>query len=143
MLQYYLRAEGLALSWVGTGRFIFSLNFTDADFAEVEQRFVAAAQKMKRDGWWWHSPHADQQGDPPPDPQRDDRQQVRALRLLSPSPCERENDASAPLSFPSPLRGGSARVKRAPGWGTHVSTAPHPDLRFASVFPPHRFAGEG
>src|ERR1700729_1512485 len=56
MLQYYLRAEGLALSWVGTGRFIFSLNFTDADFAEVEQRFIAAAQKMKRDGWWWHSP---------------------------------------------------------------------------------------
>ena len=56
MLQYYLRAEGLALSWVGTGRLIFSLNFTDADFAEVEQRFIAAAQKMKRDGWWWHSP---------------------------------------------------------------------------------------
>ena len=56
MFQYYLRAEGLALSWVGTGRFIFSLNFTDPDFAEVEQRFVAAAQKMKRDGWWWHPP---------------------------------------------------------------------------------------
>src|ERR1700761_6251097 len=56
MLQYYLRAEGLALSWVGTGRLIFSLNFTDPDFAEVEQRFVAAAQKMKHDGWWWHSP---------------------------------------------------------------------------------------
>jgi glutamate-1-semialdehyde 2,1-aminomutase len=56
MLQYYLRAEGLSLSWVGTGRLIFSLNFTDADFAEVESRFVAAAQKMKRDGWWWHLP---------------------------------------------------------------------------------------
>src|SRR6478736_5558451 len=28
MLQYYLRAEGLALSWVGTGRLIFSLNYT-------------------------------------------------------------------------------------------------------------------
>jgi glutamate-1-semialdehyde 2,1-aminomutase len=54
MLQYYLRAEGLALSWVGTGRLIFSLNYTDADFAEVEKRFVAAAEKMKRDGWWWH-----------------------------------------------------------------------------------------
>ena len=54
MLQYYLRAEGLALSWVGTGRFIFSLNYTDADFAEVMQRFVAAASKMKEDGWWWH-----------------------------------------------------------------------------------------
>ncbi len=54
MLQYYLRAEGLALSWVGTGRFIFSLNYTDADFAEVQQRFVTAARKMKEDGWWWH-----------------------------------------------------------------------------------------
>jgi glutamate-1-semialdehyde 2,1-aminomutase len=55
MLQYYLRAEGLALSWVGTGRFIFSLNYTDADFVEVTDRIVAAAEKMKRDGWWWHS----------------------------------------------------------------------------------------
>jgi glutamate-1-semialdehyde 2,1-aminomutase len=54
MLQYYLRAEGIALSWVGTGRLIFSLNYTDADFAEVEKRFVAAATKMKEDGWWWH-----------------------------------------------------------------------------------------
>jgi glutamate-1-semialdehyde 2,1-aminomutase len=54
MLQYYLRAEGLALSWVGTGRLVFSLNYTDADFAEVEKRFVTAAENMKRDGWWWH-----------------------------------------------------------------------------------------
>jgi glutamate-1-semialdehyde 2,1-aminomutase len=54
MLQYYLRAEGLALSWVGTGRLIFSLNYGDADFAAVAERFVAAAGKMKADGWWWH-----------------------------------------------------------------------------------------
>ncbi len=54
MLQYYLRAEGLALSWVGTGRLIFSLNYTDADFTEVATRFVTAATKMKQDGWWWH-----------------------------------------------------------------------------------------
>src|SRR5689334_1761524 len=54
MLQYYLRAEGLALSWVGTGRLIFSLNYADADFAAVAERFVAAAGKMKADGWWWH-----------------------------------------------------------------------------------------
>ena len=32
MLQYYLRAEGLALSWVGTGRLIFSLNYTRCGF---------------------------------------------------------------------------------------------------------------
>src|SRR5688572_21754879 len=53
MLQYYLRAEGLALSWVGTGRLIFSLNYTDADFDAVAERFVTAAGKMKADGWWW------------------------------------------------------------------------------------------
>lgn len=54
MLQYYLRAEGLALSWVGTGRLVFTLNYTEADFAEVALRFVRAAEKMKRDGFWWH-----------------------------------------------------------------------------------------
>ena len=56
MLQYYLRAEGLALSWVGTGRFIFSLNYDEADFTAVADRFVAAARAMERDGWWWEAP---------------------------------------------------------------------------------------
>jgi glutamate-1-semialdehyde 2,1-aminomutase len=54
MLQYYLREQGLALSWVGTGRLIFSLNYADADFNAVVERFVAAAQAMQADGWWWH-----------------------------------------------------------------------------------------
>jgi glutamate-1-semialdehyde 2,1-aminomutase len=56
MLQYYLRAEGLALSWVGTGRLIFSLNYSEADFSAVCDRFVAAARAMERDGWWWSDP---------------------------------------------------------------------------------------
>ncbi len=56
MFQYYLRAHGLALSWVGTGRFIFSHNYTDADFAAVAERIVAAARDMDRDGWWWSDP---------------------------------------------------------------------------------------
>src|SRR5258708_31748492 len=46
MFQYYLRAENLALSWVGTGRLIFSLDYTDADFAAVADRVVAAARQM-------------------------------------------------------------------------------------------------
>jgi len=56
MLQYYLRAEGLALSWVGTGRFIFSLDYTDAHFADVAKRFVAAARAMEQGGWWAEVP---------------------------------------------------------------------------------------
>jgi glutamate-1-semialdehyde 2,1-aminomutase len=56
MLQFYLRAEGLALGWTGTGRLIFSLDYTDADFAEVAGRFVRAAEAMERDGWWWCAP---------------------------------------------------------------------------------------
>ncbi len=56
MFQYYLKAQGLAFSWVGTGRFIFSLNYSDADFAAVAERIVAAARDMQRDGWWWHDP---------------------------------------------------------------------------------------
>ncbi|SEB21798.1 aminotransferase class III-fold pyridoxal phosphate-dependent enzyme [Variovorax sp. YR216] len=54
LLQYYLRAQRLALSWVGSGRLIFSLNYTDADFEQVAVRFVAAARQMQEDGWWWH-----------------------------------------------------------------------------------------
>jgi glutamate-1-semialdehyde 2,1-aminomutase len=52
MLQYYLRAEGLALSWVGTGRLIFSLDIDDTLFADIVERFTAAARAMAADGWW-------------------------------------------------------------------------------------------
>ena len=53
LLQHYLRLEGIALSWVGTGRIIFSLNYTEADFEAVTECFVRAAKAMQRDGWWW------------------------------------------------------------------------------------------
>ncbi|WP_267393683.1 MULTISPECIES: aminotransferase class III-fold pyridoxal phosphate-dependent enzyme [unclassified Sphingomonas] len=56
MLQYYLRAEGLSLSWVGTGRLIFSLDIDDALFADIVRRVVAAATAMRADGWWWATP---------------------------------------------------------------------------------------
>ena len=55
LFQHYLRLEGLALSWVGTGRIVFSLNYTPEEFEEVATRFVRAAQNMQRDGWWWSS----------------------------------------------------------------------------------------
>ena len=52
MLQHYLREQGLALSWVGTGRLIFSLDINDALFADIVRRFAAAAGAMAADGWW-------------------------------------------------------------------------------------------
>jgi glutamate-1-semialdehyde 2,1-aminomutase len=58
LLQFYLRAHGLALSWVGTGRLIFSHDYTDEDFAAVADRFVAAAAEMHEAGWWWTAPEA-------------------------------------------------------------------------------------
>lgn len=53
LFQYYLRLHGVALSWVGTARIIWSLNFSDADFEQVVQRFISAAKEMQADGWWW------------------------------------------------------------------------------------------
>jgi glutamate-1-semialdehyde 2,1-aminomutase len=55
MFQYYLRLEGIALSWVGTGRIIFSLNYTQDDFDRVAECFIRAAKNMQNDGWWWGS----------------------------------------------------------------------------------------
>jgi len=59
MFQFYLRAAGLSLSWVGTGRFIFPINLADADFGEIVERIVKAASAMEADGWWWAPAGAD------------------------------------------------------------------------------------
>ena len=53
MLQFYLRSHGLALSWVGSGRLIFSLNYRDEDLQAVLESLVTAARQMRADGWWW------------------------------------------------------------------------------------------
>ncbi len=69
MLQFYLRAEGLELSWIGTGRLIMPLNCPEADFMEISQRFVRAARQMQADGWWWQAPHLTKPLDPTADAQ--------------------------------------------------------------------------
>jgi glutamate-1-semialdehyde 2,1-aminomutase len=53
MLQFYMREQGIALSWVGTGRLIFNFAFEDEHFADFCKRFIQAAQAMQNDGWWW------------------------------------------------------------------------------------------
>jgi glutamate-1-semialdehyde 2,1-aminomutase len=96
MLQFYLRAEGLALSWVGTGRLIFRIDLPDDAFAEIAKRIVAAAEAMHRDGWWWSAPALTNQTI---------RRRVRAetLRALgvfraSGRSAPRASDAEAPSS---------------------------------------------
>jgi glutamate-1-semialdehyde 2,1-aminomutase len=52
LLQYYLRAEGVTLSWVGTGRCLSSMDFTMEDYQALQTKLLDAARKMKNDGWW-------------------------------------------------------------------------------------------
>jgi len=52
MLQYYMRSEGISLSWVGTGRLLMSLDYTLDDLSELQNKLLKAAERMKTDGWW-------------------------------------------------------------------------------------------
>jgi glutamate-1-semialdehyde 2,1-aminomutase len=52
LLQYYLRAQGVTLSWVGTGRCLSNMDFTDDDCASLRDKLLAAAHAMAADGWW-------------------------------------------------------------------------------------------
>ncbi|WP_197473637.1 hypothetical protein, partial [Oleiphilus sp. HI0066] len=44
------------LPWIGTGRFIFSHNYSDEEFETVIKRMVAAGIAMQHAGWWWQAP---------------------------------------------------------------------------------------
>ena len=52
LLQYYLRAEGVTLSWVGTGRCLSNMEFTAEHYQELKEKLINAARKMNQDGWW-------------------------------------------------------------------------------------------
>lgn len=70
LLQYYLRAEGVTLSWVGTGRCLSSMDFTAADYHALQVKLLNAAQKMQDDGWWLNTEEQ---------PGRDKRMRTRLL----------------------------------------------------------------
>src|SRR4030095_10333070 len=81
LLQYYLRAEGVTLSWVGTGRCLGTMDFTDKDYEALRIKLVDAAGRMQAAGRWaWrgapapredHAASPDQGGadDADPDPE--------------------------------------------------------------------------
>jgi len=73
LLQYYLRDEGITLSWVGTGRCLTSMDFTSADYATLERAIVRAVRQMKHDGWWLSAEL---------NPRMETRMRVRLLREM-------------------------------------------------------------
>jgi glutamate-1-semialdehyde 2,1-aminomutase len=80
LLQYYLRAEGVTLSWVGTGRCLGTMDFTEKDYEALHAKLVAAARAMQADGWWLGAEH----------PRRERTMRLRlikeALMMLVPVP---------------------------------------------------------
>lgn len=52
MLQYYMKDAGINLSWVGTGRLLFSLDWQRSDYDRLTERILVACQAMKDAGWW-------------------------------------------------------------------------------------------
>jgi glutamate-1-semialdehyde 2,1-aminomutase len=74
LLQYYLRAEGITLSWVGTGRCMTSLDFSEEDYRNLQSKLVSAVRQMKSDAWWL---------DEQQQPQRDKLMRTHLFRELA------------------------------------------------------------
>lgn len=73
LLQYYLRAEGVTLSWVGTGRCLSSMDFTAEDYRALQSKLFDAALTMKSDGWWLTATEY---------PEREKRMRVRLVKEM-------------------------------------------------------------
>lgn len=52
MFQYYLKDAGINLSWVGTGRLLFSLEWKKADYDRLLGHVLEACEAMTKGGWW-------------------------------------------------------------------------------------------
>merc|ERR1712151_1374778 len=52
MFQYYLKDAGVNLSWVDTGRLLFSLEWQKADYDRLLERLLSACEAMTLGGWW-------------------------------------------------------------------------------------------
>jgi glutamate-1-semialdehyde 2,1-aminomutase len=102
LLQYYLRAEGVTLSWVGTGRCLSSMDFTAEDYGALGEKLLRASQAMKSDGWW------------PTTQEYPERERVMRTRLI------REMAASL-VQIPQPLTSFYAEVMQRKHDDHHAS----------------------
>jgi len=53
MFQYYLRDAGLQMAWVGTGKMLLNLEYSEKDLERLTGIIATAARAFKEDGWWW------------------------------------------------------------------------------------------
>jgi len=110
LLQYYLRAEDITLSWVGTGRCLSNMAFTDEHYAQLHKKLVETASHMKEDGWWL---------DGLEQPERRKAMKRRLMREL----------AGSIVQIPKPLRTFYTEVMRRKH-DDHVASHSHPLNQF-------------
>ena len=113
LLQYYLRAEGVTLSWVGTGRCLSNMDFTEEHYQELQTKLLKAAWSMKQDGWWLTEQEQ---------PGREKKMRIGLIK---------ETFGSV-VQVPKPLRGFYAEVMRRKH-DDHVASHSHPVNQFLHI----------
>mmetsp|Transcript_65789 Transcript_65789/g.132114 ORF Transcript_65789/g.132114 Transcript_65789/m.132114 type:complete len:585 (+) Transcript_65789:93-1847(+) len=53
MFQYYLRDAGLQMAWVGTGKMLLNLEYSEKDLERLTGIILSAARAFREDGWWF------------------------------------------------------------------------------------------
>jgi len=110
LLQYYLRTEGINLSWVGTGRCLFSLDVSAEDFDVVRESLVRAGQRMCADKWWLT------------DDEQPEQEQAIKSRLI-------KDMVASVMKIPQPLQAFYGEVMRRKH-DDHVASHSHPTNQF-------------
>ena len=108
MLQYFLRAEGLALSWVGTGRLIFSLNLRTPTSCRGRTASARGAHDAAGRAVWWADPARSARSPPAPDPVGNGPPTVFGSRHRLPK--EPDAGRERPTSKPRPSMRGVNRI---------------------------------
>lgn len=110
LLQYYLRAEGVTLSWVGTGRCLSNMAFSSEHYEALRTKVIAAASRMAADGWW------------PAELEQPERRRTMKWRLI-------RDMIGSIVQMPKPLRAFYAEVMKRKH-DDHMASHSHPLNQF-------------
>ncbi|MEZ5559995.1 MAG: aminotransferase class III-fold pyridoxal phosphate-dependent enzyme [Pseudomonadales bacterium] len=110
LLQYYLRVQGLNMSWVGTGRCLFSMDFQQQQFDELRLMILEAARRMRTDRWWLSETE---------EPDQDKRIRSRLIKEM----------VASVIRLPRPIAAFYTEVMRRKH-DDHVASHSHPTNQF-------------